>query len=71
MLELNTKVIRQGVRKEIVPVIVKVEQCKCAKCGYEWFPEINRKSGKPTIPKRCANKKCNSPNWNRPEKIRN
>jgi predicted Zn-ribbon and HTH transcriptional regulator len=42
-----------------MPVVTKtVTVLKCSQCGYEW-PRKARKN-----PLRCANPKCQSPNWN-------
>ena len=50
--------------------VIHVRKVECAKCGYKWFPDIDKKQGKVKVPLRCANRACNNPNWNRPEKIR-
>jgi len=38
-----------------------IEEKKCARCGYEWFPKTTKE------PKRCA--RCNSPNWKTKKKV--
>ena len=37
-----------------------IKKVKCNRCGYVWYPR------KPEMPNNCANKKCNSPYWNKP-----
>jgi len=39
-----------------------IKKIKCNRCGYEWYPRT------PEKPKNCANKKCNSPYWNKERK---
>ena len=36
----------------------------CSRCGYSWYPRT------PTKPKVCANKKCKSPYWNVPRRVK-
>ena len=38
----------------------KRKKVKCNRCGYSWF---THKKG---LPAHCANRKCNSPYWNKP-----
>jgi len=42
--------------------IVKIKQCKCSRCNYEWIPTKN-----PKDVTRCPN--CNSENWNKTRKM--
>jgi hypothetical protein len=40
--------------------MVAIEQVECNRCHYKWFPR------KPNyLPANCANRKCNSPYWNK------
>jgi len=41
-----------------------LKQLICLRCGYEWWPKS------PEKPKTCANKKCNSPYWDRPRRVK-
>lgn len=41
---------------------VKVKQCKCSRCDYEWIPNSS-----PNEVKRCP--ECNSPSWNKTRKM--
>lgn len=38
---------------------ITVTECKCVKCGYEWFPKVGQGE-----PKHCA--KCRNPKWKEP-----
>jgi len=39
---------------------VMVPKLLCERCGHTWIPRIQTK------PVCCANRKCNSPYWDRP-----
>lgn len=39
-----------------------IAEVTCKRCGYSWYPRSPRK------PSFCANKKCNSPYWDRPRR---
>ena len=45
----------------------RVAICKCERCpiGYEWEAD-----DPDNLPTQCANKKCRSPNWNKPRRKR-
>lgn len=46
-------------------ITMKVEGCRCERCGYEWVPRgprlANRKRGGDGKPSLCP--KCKSPYW--------
>lgn len=47
----------------IMRKVISVEEIKCNRCGYCWFPKIVR--GKIIIPISCANLECKSLYWNK------
>lgn len=44
---------------EMSEMIKGLPVLKCKRCGHEWYPRSRKK------PDRCANKKCNSPYWDK------
>ena len=53
---------KEFVRKKAL----EVEQLRCERCSYAWYPRII--DGKIKIPDTCPNKNCRSPYWQTPRR---
>lgn len=47
-----------------LPKQISIDLAECTRCGYQWYPRWGIE------PAHCANRRCNSPYWNRPRRTR-